>query len=211
MIIKEFGIKGVFEIQIEPILDERGYFVRTFDTNIFSEYGLQTDWVQENHSYSINKNTIRGLHFQFPPFAETKLIRVIKGEIYDVFVDLRKDSSTFGKWDSIILSENNNKMIYIPKGFAHGYCTLTENCEVLYKVDNYYNPHSESGIVWNDETLDIKFPIKTNNITISSKDSRLSKLKTFIELFKSIEIKLSEEILFCDNKKVLLYKDKNLD
>jgi len=189
MIIKKFDIEGVFEIQIELIIDERGYFTRIFDTKIFSEYGLQTNWVQENHSYSINKNTIRGLHFQFPPFAETKLIRVIKGEIYDVFVDLRKDSSTFGKCGSIVLSENNNKMVYIPKGFAHGYCTLTDNCEVLYKVDNYYSPHNESGIIWNDKDLDIKFPIKSNNTIVSSKDSRLMRLKTFIELYKAIEIK----------------------
>jgi len=186
MIIKELEIKGVYEIQFESITDKRGNFARTFDDKIFSEYDLPTLWVQENHSYSINKNTIRGLHFQFPPHAETKLIRVINGEIYDVFVDLRDKSPTFGKWGSVILSSNNNKMILIPKGFAHGYCTLTNNCEVLYKVDNYYNPHKECGIRWNDPDLNIHFPITVYEPIISSKDLNLKSFSNFIEVYGTI-------------------------
>ena len=186
MLIKELDIKGVYEIQLESIADKRGNFTRTFDCKIFEEYGLPVNWVQENHSMSIKKNTIRGLHFQFPPHSETKLVRVVNGEIYDVFVDLRKDSTTFGTWGSIILSSNNNKIILIPRGFAHGYCTLTDNCEVLYKVDNYYTPTRESGIIWNDKDLNINW--KVNDLIISKKDSNLMSLKEFTEKYKYINV-----------------------
>lgn len=187
MIIKGLDIKGVYEIQFEPVYDNRGNFKRIYDDKIFSEYNLPTKWVQENHSHSTHKNTIRGLHFQFPPHSETKLVRVINGEIYDVYVDLRNKSSTFGKWGSIILSSDNNKMILIPRGFAHGYYTLTNNCEVLYKVDNYYNPHKESGIKWNDIDLNISFPITTSDIIISEKDSKLQTFNNFIETYGAIK------------------------
>ncbi len=188
MIIKELNIEGVYEIQLESVSDKRGNFTRIFDDKIFSEHNLQTKWVQENHSFSLKKNTIRGLHFQFPPFSETKLVRCIRGEIYDVFVDLRKDSLTFGKWESKILSLNNNKMVIIPRGFAHGYCTLTDNCEVLYKVDNYYNPHKESGIRYNDVDLDIHFPFDwTSNLIMSEKDSSLQSFKEFVKNYGSIK------------------------
>ncbi len=187
MIIKELKLKGVYEIQVESVPDRRGFFERIFDDKIFKEYKLPVNWVQENHSYSIKKNTIRGLHFQFPPCSETKLVRVINGEIYDVFLDLRKDSPTFGKWDNIILSSNNNKIILIPKGFAHGYCTLTDNCDVLYKVDNYYNPHKECGIIWNDPDLKISFPITVYEPIISAKDLSLIKFKDFVEIYGAID------------------------
>ena len=189
MIIKELNIKGVYEIQLESVPDKRGNFTRIFDDKVFKEHNLNYTWVQENHSYSQHKNTIRGLHFQFPPFSETKLVRCIKGEIYDVFLDLRKDSLTFGKYDSIILSQNNNKMILIPKGFAHGFCTLTNDCEVLYKVDNYYNPYKESGIRWNDPDLKINFPITAHELTISSKDVNLQTFDIFVENYSSLDIK----------------------
>lgn len=188
MIIKELKIKDVYEIQLETVSDKRGNFTRIFDDKIFSEYGLPIKWVQENHSFSQHKNTIRGLHFQFPPHSEAKLVRCIRGEIYDVFLDLRKDSPTFGKWESIILSQNNNKMVLIPKGFAHGFCTLTDNCEVLYKVDSYYNPYKESGIRWNDQDLNISFPITTCDITISPKDSNLQFFKEFVENYGSLVV-----------------------
>src|SRR5512137_1381391 len=107
MIIKEKKLKGVFEIQLEPKEDHRGFFMRVYDKEIYKKHGIHRDWVQENHSLSVQKGTLRGFHFQLPPAAETKLVRVISGEIYDVFVDLRKGSPTFGQWDSIILSEKN--------------------------------------------------------------------------------------------------------
>ena len=133
-------LSGVYEINLTPHLDSRGFFMRTYDQTLFEKSGLNRKWVQENHSQSAKEGIIRGLHFQLPPFSETKLVRCIKGHIKDVFVDLRQESSTFGQWDSIELSEDNFRMILIPRGFAHGFCTLEKDCEVFYKVDNYYSP-----------------------------------------------------------------------
>jgi dTDP-4-dehydrorhamnose 3,5-epimerase len=182
MIIKEFfGLKDIYEIELEPVKDYRGEFKRTYDDNIFNKYHLNTKWVQENHSTSFKKNTVRGLHFQFPPYTETKLVRSVRGEILDVFVDMRKDSETFGKWGSIILSETNNKAIYIPRGFAHGFRTLTDNCQILYNVDNYYSPQNESGIRWDDPYLNIDWKFDSeddkNGIMISKKDANLPYFK----------------------------------
>ena len=186
MIIKERRIKGIFEIQLEPHEDKRGFFMRVYDTQLFEEYKIDRNWVQENHSLSVEKGVIRGMHFQLSPHSETKLIRVINGEIYDVFVDLRKDSSTFGRWDSINLSADNKKMIYIPRGFAHGFCTLTENCEILYKMDNYYAPNSEGSIRWDDPDVGINWPM--NNPIISEKDLKAKSFREFIERYGGLEL-----------------------
>lgn len=186
MEIKERNFKGVFEIQLDPHEDERGYFMRVYDDTIFKKYKIHKNWVQENHSLSVEKGVIRGMHFQFLPHLETKLVRVVQGEIYDVFIDLRKDSPTFGQWDSIILSAHNYKMIYIPRGFAHGFCTLTKNCEVVYKVDNYYSPEYEGNIKWNDPDLGIDWPV--NNPIISEKDLTAKSFKEFIEKYKGLKI-----------------------
>ena len=186
MEIKERKLKGTFEITLKPIVDDRGFFMRTFDDAIFKENGLERKWVQENHSRSEAKGIIRGLHFQLPPFTETKLVRCIKGAVLDVFVDLREGSNTFGQWDSIELSEENKKMIFIPRGFAHGFCTLTEISEVHYKVDNFYSPDLESGLLWNDKNLSIEWPV-TNTI-LSDKDSKNQSLENFIKKYKSINI-----------------------
>ncbi|OGF65046.1 MAG: dTDP-4-dehydrorhamnose 3,5-epimerase [Candidatus Fischerbacteria bacterium RBG_13_37_8] len=185
MLIKERKLRGVYEIELMPYKDSRGYFMRTYSEEIFSNFGMHKKWIQENHSVSLKRGTIRGLHFQFPPYTETKLIRVVKGKIYDVFVDLRKDSPTFAQWDSIILSAANKKMIFIPRGFSHGFCTLTNNCEVIYKVDNSYYPEKEGSILWNDPDLGITWP--TQNPIISEKDMRAKPLKEFIALFNGLE------------------------
>lgn len=171
MRIKPCSLQGVYEILLDPHLDHRGHFTRIYDQQILKYHGLDRHWVQENRSYSMAKGTVRGLHFQAAPYAETKLIRVTKGAIYDVFVDVRKDSPTLGCWDSVLLTEDNHKMLYIPKGFAHGLCTLTDDCEVVYKVDNLYSPSHERGIVWNDSTLQITWPILRP--ILSSKDRAL--------------------------------------
>lgn len=184
MEIKERKLKGTFEINLKPHKDDRGFFMRTFDDAIFKEHGLERKWVQENHSRSEEKGIIRGLHFQLPPFTETKLVRCIKGAVLDVFVDLRRDSKTFGKWDSIELTEENKKMIFIPRGFAHGFCTLTEVSEVHYKVDNFYNPDFESGLLWNDKDVEIKWP--TNSPILSKKDVKNMTLYEFISKYKFI-------------------------
>jgi dTDP-4-dehydrorhamnose 3,5-epimerase len=176
VIIKERRIKGVFEIQLDPHEDERGFFMRVYDDTIFKKYKIHKKWIQENHSLSVEKDVIRGMHFQLPPHLEAKLIRVINGKIYDAFIDLRKGSPTFGQWDSIILSAYNYKMIYIPRGFAHGFCTLTKNCEILYKMDNCYALNSEGSIRWDDPDIGINWP--ANNPILSEKDL---KAKSFIE------------------------------
>lgn len=178
MEIKELNISGVYEVTLDKISDKRGYFVRTFDINKFNDFNISINWVQENSSYSIKKHTIRGLHMQLPPFDETKLVRCTQGKILDVFVDLRINSDSFGKSGSVTL--NGNNMVLIPKGFAHGFCTLEDNCSVFYKVDNFYNPSKEYGIMWNDKDLNLNWP--TKKPIISDKDNTNSTLQDYIRV-----------------------------
>jgi len=188
MEIRELKFKGVFEITPRPRRDDRGFFMRTYDQDIFSRYGLNRPWVQENHSRSKEKGIVRGLHFQFPPFAETKLVRCARGSIFDVIVDLRKGSPTFGRWESLELSEDNNKMVLIPQGCAHGFCTLSEVCDVLYKHDNRYNPEFEDGIIWNDKDIGIQWPVR--NPILSRRDQGFQTLRAFKEKHGAIDISL---------------------
>lgn len=181
MEIKPLKLKGTFEITFNRIGDSRGYFMEVYSKKLFAEHGLQTDWVQENQSLSARPHTIRGLHLQAPPFAQTKLVRVSRGEILDVFVDLRKDSETFGRWDSANLSEENCRAVYIPRGFAHGFCTLTEDVIVQYKVDNFYAPETEMGVRWNDSDIGIEW--NSENSFLSPKDSGLPLFKDFVSPF----------------------------
>ncbi|MBD3313257.1 dTDP-4-dehydrorhamnose 3,5-epimerase [Candidatus Woesearchaeota archaeon] len=185
MIFNETKIKGVYDIDTEPHEDKRGFFMRTYDDKKFKDKGLNRDWVQENHSFSKHKNIIRGLHFQFKPHGETKLVRVVSGEIYVVFADLRKDSDTFGKWGSITLSKDNRKMLYAPKGIAMGICTMTENCALLYKMDNHYAPESQGAIRWNDPDLAIEWPI--DDPILSERDSEAMSFKEFVEKHVGLE------------------------
>jgi len=186
MQVKENKIKGVFEIDLSPHIDSRGFFMRTYDIKQFRKAGLHKEWVQENHSKSMNKDIIRGLHLQLPPFCETKMIRCINGAILDVFVDLRKNSKTFGQWGSYELSEENKKIAFIPRGFAHGFCTLTEQSEVIYKVDNYYSRQHEIGLLWSDPDIAINWPIE--NPVLSEKDKNNITLHEFNKRYKSIDI-----------------------
>jgi dTDP-4-dehydrorhamnose 3,5-epimerase len=179
-------IEGVYEIRLEPRRDERGFFMRVYDEEFFKKAGLHRHWVQENHSRSEKKGVLRGLHFQFPPFAETKLIRCVRGAVYDVFVDLRKGSPAFGKWGSVELSEEKHNMAYIPRGFAHGFCTLSEESEVVYKVDNPYTPEAECGLLWNDPDLAIAWPV--TRPVLSEKDAKNLTWKEFIEKNKYIDL-----------------------
>jgi dTDP-4-dehydrorhamnose 3,5-epimerase len=182
MQIEPTNLHGSYEITLEPQRDERGYFMRTYDITTFDEHGLQTNWVQENQSLSSRKGIIRGLHFQRPPHAETKLIRVVQGAIQDVFVDLRTDSSTYGQWHSVELSAHNHKMAYVPRGFAHGFCTLTEIALVCYKVDSPYAPDHEGGIRWDDPSLDITWA--ASDPILSDKDQHLPSLSNFDSPFE---------------------------
>ncbi|MFB4168906.1 dTDP-4-dehydrorhamnose 3,5-epimerase [Virgibacillus sp. JSM 102003] len=157
---------------IEPVAfqDNRGFFMESYNLDRFKEHGLNFDFIQDNHSLSVNKDVIRGLHYQLNPKAQTKLVRVITGAIYDVAVDIRQGSPTFGQWVGVTLSEDNHRMLVVPKGFAHGFCTLKENTHVQYKVDDYYSAENDKGILWNDPALGIDWP--TSNPILSEKDAK---------------------------------------
>lgn len=170
MHIQPLRLPGTYEITLAPRKDDRGYFMRVYDETIFRDHGLQTTWVQENQSRSTRKHTVRGLHFQAPPHAETKLVRVTRGAIFDVFVDLRRQSDTYGQWDAVELTEEKHNMVYIPKGFAHGFCSLTEDVIVIYRVDAYYAPAAEGGLFWQDPDVGIQWP--TTDVSLSEKDSK---------------------------------------
>jgi dTDP-4-dehydrorhamnose 3,5-epimerase len=163
---------------IEPMVfeDDRGYFFESYNENIFLENGIAINWVQDNQSKS-NYGVLRGLHFQIQPFAQTKLVRVLDGEILDIAVDLRKESSTFKKWLGIRLSSSNKKQLLVPKGFAHGFSVLSETAIVFYKCDEFYNPQAERGIIYDDCELGINWGLPTADILLSKKDRVLPLLK----------------------------------
>ncbi len=155
---------------LEPNIhnDSRGYFYESYNHEIFSDKVKRSiNFVQDNHSLS-NKNVLRGLHYQKPPFEQAKLVRVISGAIYDVIVDIRRDSHNFGDWQSFILSSENNLQLWIPRGFAHGFLSLEENTQVIYKTDNYYNKEASISIMHNDIDLQIEWPV--NNPILSPND-----------------------------------------
>lgn len=157
---------------IEPIVrgDSRGYFMESYNNAILLKHGIKYDFIQDNQSLSAEPGVLRGLHYQLNPKAQTKLIRVLSGAIYDVIVDIRRNSPTFGQWVGVILSEHNHRQLLVPKGFAHGFCTIGSNTQVLYKVDEYYSPENDRGIIWNDPALGIDWP--TSNPILSDKDQR---------------------------------------
>jgi len=179
--IENKDLQGVYEIRLEPRRDDRGFFMRIYDEKLFAAHGLNCNWVQENHSRSIKKNTIRGLHFYLPPYSEAKMIRVIHGRIFDVVVDLRKNSHTFGKWVSYKLNAEDHKWVYIPSGFAHGFCSLVNNTEMIYRHEKAFAPQIDSGIFWNDHDVKISWPIKRP--IISEKDKGLMSMNEFVELY----------------------------
>lgn len=158
---------------IEPKVfrDHRGFFTESYNKKQLKELGVDIEFIQDNHSLSTEKGTIRGLHYQLNPMAQSKLVRVLAGSIYDVVVDIRENSPTYGKWEGFILNEENQRQLLVPKGFAHGFCTLEEGTQVFYKVDQYYSPEHDRGIAWDDPQLKIDWPI--NNPILSDKDKIL--------------------------------------
>tara|TARA_B100000131_G_scaffold101428_1_gene98465 strand:+ start:345 stop:896 length:552 start_codon:yes stop_codon:yes gene_type:complete len=154
--------------------DKRGHFTEIYNKELFKEKGIKDNFIQDNFSFSRDKFTIRGMHFQNKPKAQSKLIRVVNGLIEDFFIDLRQRSKTYLKSSSITLSPNNG-WLYIPRGFAHGFCTLENNTSILYKVDNYYSPNDDMGINWNDDYFNLNWPLKNNKPILSSKDKNLPK------------------------------------
>lgn len=167
-------------VLIRPVVftDERGFFMEIFKRSDFEKAGIDVDFVQDNHSRS-KKGVLRGLHFQLEPYAQGKLVRCVKGRIFDVAVDLRLGSPTYGRWVGVELSEENHLMLWIPKGFAHGFLTLSEEADVLYKVSGAeYRPEADAGIRWNDPDIGIAWPLHlVENLIISPKDSSLPFLK----------------------------------
>ncbi len=169
MIFKRTSIIGAYTIELEEHGDERGFFARTWCKKEFMTQGLTSNIVQANIAFTKKKGTIRGMHYQIAPNEEAKLMRCIKGAIYDVIIDLRPESSTYKQWLGVELSSENRKMFYVPEGFAHGYQSLTDNVETLYMVSEFYSPDSERAIRWNDPAFSIKWPIN-EDLTISDKD-----------------------------------------
>jgi len=168
---KETGIEGLFVIEPTVYSDERGYFMETYVKKDFVELGIDTEFVQDNQSKS-KKGVLRGLHYQIN-YPQSKLVRVISGEVYDVAVDLREGSETYGKYFGEILSAENKKQFFIPKGFAHGFLVLSDEAEFVYKVDDFYHPNDEGGIIYNDETINIDWPLdRVKNLILSEKDQK---------------------------------------
>lgn len=157
--------------------DNRGWFSETWNKNRFQQIGVAADFVQDNQSCSLTAGTIRGLHFQRPPHAQAKLVRCIRGKIFDVVVDLRTDSPTFGKWEGVELSAVQGNQLYVPAGYAHGFLTLEPDCEVAYKVDAFYAPEADGGILWNDPDFSIEWPLGELQPILSDKDTALPTLK----------------------------------
>ena len=171
MTVRQTTIAGVIVLAPRKFADARGYFVETYNRRVYSELGITSDFVQDNQSYSAREGTVRGLHFQRPPHSQAKLVRVLRGSILDVVVDLRVGSPTFGKWVAERLTAEDAEQLFVPRGFAHGFYTLEPSTEVAYKVDAFYSAECDSGIVWNDPTLNISWP--STDITLSEKDSAL--------------------------------------
>jgi dTDP-4-dehydrorhamnose 3,5-epimerase len=171
---KSLDIPEVVLIEPKVFKDERGFFMETYKMPDFVNAGVKANFVQDNHSRS-TKGILRGLHYQNPPFAQGKLVRAVKGEIFDVAVDIRTGSPTWGKWIGVILSEENKNILYVPETFAHGFCVLSEVAEVIYKTTNVYSAEAEAGVIWNDEDLNIEWPVKEP--ILSEKDQKLPSLK----------------------------------
>lgn len=162
-------VKDLYVIESKVFGDERGFFTETYNKNDFTEAGLTMEFVQDNHSKS-TKGVLRGMHFQINN-PQGKLVRVIKGEVFDVAVDLRKDSETYGKWFGIYLNDENKKQLYVPEGFAHGFLVTSDEAEFCYKCTNFYDPTDEGGLMWNDKTVGIEWPLhKVDEMKLSEKD-----------------------------------------
>ena len=167
-------IEDLFIIEPQVFGDNRGWFMESWSQKKMEEVGLFYNFVQDNHSFSAIKGTLRGLHFQKGSSSQAKLVRCVRGAVFDVAVDLRKNSKTYKKWVGCILSEENKKQFLIPRGFAHGFLTLTDNVEFVYKADNYYDPQADRNIIWNDEDINIDWGIE--NPILSEKDKKAPKL-----------------------------------
>ena len=176
MKFEKINLDGAYIIEIEKNEDERGFFARTFDKNSFLKLNLEIELLQCNVSFNKKAGTLRGMHYQKYPHEEVKIVRCTKGKIYDVIIDVRTDSDSYKKWFGIELSYENHKMMYVPKGFAHGFLTLEDNSEVFYQMSDCYVPESAMGIHWNDESIGIKWP--RSPVAISDRDNSYPSITT---------------------------------
>ncbi|MDB5248556.1 MAG: rfbC [Segetibacter sp.] len=181
MQVEETPLKGCFLIHNSVFQDERGYFFESFNAKSFyQQTGINTTFVQDNQSRSV-RGVLRGLHFQKGEFAQAKLVRVLRGEVLDLAVDIRRNSPTFGKYYSVVLSETSATQLFVPKGFAHGFLVLSEIADFFYKCDNYYNKDAERGIIYNDPTININWKMSDQELIISTKDQQLPLLQSFAD------------------------------
>ena len=185
MEFRAFDLEGPFEIRPRKIEDERGYFSEIFRVSSFAERAGRIEFVQDNQSLSVRAGTVRGLHFQTPPAAQGKLVRCLAGRLIDVAVDVRQDSPTFGRWISVILSPEECNQLWVPFGFAHGFCTLEPNTVISYRVTDYYSPENDKGVAWDDPDIGIDWPDIADPETLSAKDRqqpRLADLPAFFTM-----------------------------
>ena len=176
MQVDEFGISAVKMLIPRKHGDRRGFFSEVYNQRALAQAGIDVEFVQDNHSLSAERGTVRGLHFQAPPFAQDKLVRVVRGAVFDVAVDLRRGSTTYGQHVSALLSAEAWNQLLVPIGFAHGFMTLEPDTEVIYKVSNYYAPEHDKGLLWNDPDLAIRWPLDTAMAVLSPKDDDLPRL-----------------------------------
>ncbi len=179
----ETGFHGLKIFEPRVYIDSRGYFFECFNQKTFTEAGIETAFVQDNESKS-QRGVLRGLHYQLNPMAQAKLVRVVEGEVLDVVVDIRKSSPTFGQSYSVLLTAENKKQLFIPRGFAHGFAVLSNQCIFQYKCDNYYSKDSEGGIMYNDSELNIDWQLKAHEIVVSEKDNALPSFKNCVNNFE---------------------------
>ena len=184
MDIKGLDLPGVFLLRPRRFADSRGYFTETYNEKAFTAAGITAKFVQDNQSFSARRGTLRGLHFQLPPAAQAKLVRVLQGSVYDVAVDLRAGSPTYGRWEGETLTAEGGEQLFIPRGFAHAFCTLEPDTIVAYKVDDFYAPASDSGLIWNDPTLGIAWPVAADEVLLSDKDQKLGRFADFVSPFR---------------------------
>ena len=182
--IGKCSISAVQVLTVERHRDNRGLFSEVYNRRALLELGIDLEFVQDNHSLSVERGTVRGLHFQAPPFAQDKLVRVVRGSVFDVAVDIRSDSPTYGRHVSVVLSDEAWNQVYIPIGFAHGFMTLEPDTEVIYKVSNYYAPDHEMGLLWNDPALGIQWPILERRAVLTDKDRRHPRLTELLTPFR---------------------------
>jgi len=173
----ELAIHGLLLVKPQRIEDSRGYFMETYRARTFEDFGMPAVFVQDNEAFSAAAGTIRGLHYQAPPYAQAKLVRAVRGSVFEVAVDLRRGSPTFGRWAGVTLSADNGHQLFVPGGFAHGYCTLEPDTAIAYKCDRYHAAEADAGVLFSDPAIGIEWPVAPEDAIVSKKDRKLPLLE----------------------------------